>query len=450
MVEQNNMTRIPVASGSYVISKGGKKLLDAHLGTCVGVTLSSRNSNIGGLIHILLPEPYSGDPFGNPENYASTGLPLFINEMRTKKGNNGDELVATVAGGALVGPISDLDLNLDIGGRTVEIVERILGEEKIPIQKSETGGYFSCQISLDLSSWESRIEPLNSELEESSEENFIQPTDEQLEVAIANVTPIPQIVLKVLRMLQSDVYNMVHLAKEIKQDQIISAKILRLCNSAFFSQNMEVDSIDRALVVLGEKRLLQLVVSASMENFFSNKMGGYSLCKGGLFKHSVGTAMICEKLAGFSKILPKDLAYTAGLLHDIGKVALDQYMNLAYPMFYRRVQENTENLINVEKELFGLNHTEVGGRLAEKWDLPERLKEVIEYHHNPEKARVDPELTHLVYVADLIMSRFVVGQELERLNTNSLGARLEKIGVKSEQFQVLIENIAEIIHNLSS
>jgi putative nucleotidyltransferase with HDIG domain len=329
-------------------------------------------------------------------------------------------------------------------------VERILGEEKIPIQKSETGGYFSCQISLDLSSWESRIEPLNSELEESSEENFIQPTDEQLEVAIANVTPIPQIVLKVLRMLQSDVYNMVHLAKEIKQDQIISAKILRLCNSAFFSQNMEVDSIDRALVVLGEKRLLQLVVSASMENFFSNKMGGYSLCKGGLFKHSVGTAMICEKLAGFSKILPKDLAYTAGLLHDIGKVALDQYMNLAYPMFYRRVQENTENLINVEKELFGLNHTEVGGRLAEKWDLPERLKEVIEYHHNPEKARVDPELTHLVYVADLIMSRFVVGQELERLNTNSLGARLEKIGVKSEQFQVLIENIAEIIHNLSS
>jgi putative nucleotidyltransferase with HDIG domain len=271
-----------------------------------------------------------------------------------------------------------------------------------------------------------------------------------MEIAIANVTPIPQIVLKVLRMLQNEVYNMGHLAKEIKQDQIICAKILRLCNSAFFSQNMEVDSIDRALVVLGEKSLLQLVVSASMENYFSNKVGGYSLCKGGLFKHAVGTAMICEKLAEFSKILSGDLAYTGGLLHDIGKVALDQYMNLAYPMFYRRTQENSENLIHVERDLFGLNHTEAGGRLAEEWGMPERLAEVIKYHHNPEKCTVDPELTHLVYIADLIMSRFVVGQELERLNTNSLGARLEKIGIKPEQFQVLIENIAEIIHSLSS
>ncbi len=449
MILKKSSVRFPVPSGSYIISRSEDKVLDAYLGTCIGVTVFSRHADIGGLIHILLPEPSGGDPFGSPVNYASTGLPIFLREIRARAGNNVDDMVATVAGGALVGPVSNLDLDLDIGGRTVEIVERILEDEKIPIQKSETGGYFSCRLSLDLSSWESRIEPICNPMR-SSFDNFFQPTDKQLKNAIANVTPIPQIALKVLRMLQGRKYNMDQLAKEIRQDQIISARILRLCNSAYFSHNVKIDSIDRALVVVGEKHLLELVISASMENFFSQKAGGYSLCKGGLFKHAVGTAMICEKLAGFGKKLPKDLAYTAGLLHDIGKAALDQYMNIAYPMFYRRTQENSENLINVELELFGLNHTEAGGRLAKEWSLPERLAEAIRYHHEPEKATIDPELTHLVYIADLIMSRFLVGQELERLDSEYLGASLEKIGIKSDQFQVLIENIAGIIHHLST
>ena len=439
--------RTPVPSGNYVISSKKNEILDAYLGTCVGITLVDEKKDLGGLMHILLPEPSGMSVMGRIENYARTGLPVFIKALRTELGEQGN-FVATIAGGALVGPVSDLDLNLDLGGRTAEIVENILKSENIPIVKSETGGHFCCCLSLNLSNWESAIKPI-SVPEEGDIGSLVPPTMAQMEAAISRVKPIPQIALKLLRMIKDDFYNMDDLGIEIKQDQIISAKIIRLCNSAYFKQNTNVDSIERALVVIGEKRLLQLVISASMEGFFSSGTGGYSLCKGGLFKHAVGTALICEKLASYNKNIKNDIAYTAGLLHDIGKIALDQFMNKAYPMFYRRTQERDETLVNVEKEAFGLSHTEVGGKLAEMWGLPERLIDVIKYHHSPEKAEYDNELNHLVYFADLLMSRFIVGQELERINTDSFNARLERIGIKAGELSEVIEGLSDIISNLS-
>ncbi len=439
--------RTPVPSGTFVISSNKNEVLDAYLGTCVGITLVDEKKNLGGLMHILLPEPTGMSVLGRMENYAKTGLPLFINALRSELGEPGN-FVATIAGGALVGPVSDLDLNLDIGGRTAEIVENILKSENIPVVKSETGGHFCCCLSLNLSNWESSIKPI-SVPEDRDSEPVEYPSMQQLESAISEVKPIPQIALKLLRMIKDDAYNMDDLGAEIKQDQIISAKIIRLCNSAYFKQNSNVDSIDRALVVLGEKRLLQLVISASMEGFFKSETGGYSLCKGGLFKHAVGTALIAEKLASYNRKISSDIAYTAGLLHDIGKIALDQFMDNAYPMFYRRTQERNETLVNVEKEIFGLDHTDVGGKLAEMWGLPERLIDVIKYHHSPEDAEYDSELSHLIYFADLLMSRFIVGQELERINTDSFHERLERIGIKSGQLPEVVEGISDLISNLS-
>ena len=441
------MKRTPVPSGNFVISNRKNEILDAYLGTCVGVTLVDEKRNLGGLMHILLPEPSGMSVLGKRENYAKTGLPVFIEALRNELEDRGD-FAATIAGGALVGPVSDLDLNLDIGGRTAEIVENILKSENIPVVKSETGGHFCCCLSLNLSNLESTIKPI-SVPEEDDAGSSEPPSVEQIESVISGIKPIPQIALKLLRMIQDDNYGMGDLGVQIKQDQIISAKILRLCNTAYFRQNINVDSIERALVVLGEKRLLQMVVSASMEGFFNSDAGGYSLCKGGLFKHAVGTALISEKLASYNGKISNDIAYTAGLLHDIGKIVLDQFMDRAYPLFYRRTQERNETLVNVEKEIFGLNHTESGGRLAEMWELPDRLVDVIKHHHHPEEAEHDNELNHLVYLADLLMSRFIVGQELERLNTDSFSARLGKVGIKADQFSNVIEELSEIISNLS-
>jgi putative nucleotidyltransferase with HDIG domain len=449
MERGSDYRRYSVSSGNYVVSNQKKEVLNAYLGTCVGVTICDRHNGVGGLIHLLLAEPIAaGVTMGKPENYASTGLPMFLDELY-QKGAKKEHLKAIVAGGVLVGPVSKLDVNLDIGGRTTEVVEKILGQEGIPIAEMETGGYFSCCLSLNLSNWETSIDLINLP-EESPGIRFIKPSKTQLERAMADMRPIPQIVLKIIRMIQDDNYGMLDLAREVRQEQVITAKIIRLCNTAFFQQKIKVDSIDRALRVLGEKRLLQLVISASMEDFFPDNVGGYSLCKGGLFNHAVGTALISEKLAMITGRVSSELAYTAGLLHDIGKVALDQYMGLAFPLFYRKIQVGEDNLINVENEVFGTTHTDIGGLLAEQWSMPEPLTEVIKYHHSPEKASRFPELTNTVYLADLILSRFMVGHELDRLNTDDFTSRLNCLGLTPEQFPALIEELAGDLFHLSA
>jgi len=448
-MEQNPpLRKNSVCSGSFIVSNKKNEILNAHLGTCVGVSICDKHNGIGGLIHLLLGEPTTaGNTLGRPENYAVTGLPMFISELY-KNGAEKEHLKATVAGGVLVGPVSRMDINLDIGGRTTEIVEKILKEEGIPIVKRETGGYFSCCLSLNLSNLETTID-LISMPDASSGIDFVKPTKNQLETAIAHVRPIPQIALKIIRMIQDDSYSILDMAKEIRQEQVLTAKVIRLCNTAFFQQKIKFDSIDRALIVLGEKRLLRLVISSSMEDFFPGESGGYSLCKGGLFNHAVGTAIICEKLANITGIASSDIAYTAGLLHDIGKVLLDQYMGTVFPLFYRRIQTGDESLINVENDIFGTTHAEIGGILAENWSMPDRIVEVIKYHHDPERASVGKELTHIVYLADLILSRFMTGNELDRLNTDDFSVRLNKIGLTPEQFPGIIEKLSEDLSTLS-
>jgi putative nucleotidyltransferase with HDIG domain len=278
--------------------------------------------------------------------------------------------------------------------------------------------------------------------ESSRNRDFKRPNPEELGIAIASVRPIIQIALKVIRMIQDGGWGAQDLAEEIKQDQVISARLLRMCNSAFFYTGDKIDSIDRALVFLGEKQLLKMILSATLKDFFASELKGYSLSKGGLFNHAFGTAVLCKKLAELTGKVPDDLAYTAGLLHDIGKVVLDQYMDTAYSLFYRRTQVEAEELIHVERELFGIDHAGSGGRLAEQWSFPECLIEAISHHHYPERASSESsELTHLVYFADLLMSRFMVGQELEQMNTDSIVARLKRIGLTLQDIPSLIERI---------
>ncbi|MBW2339992.1 MAG: HDOD domain-containing protein [Deltaproteobacteria bacterium] len=426
-----------VASGNYVVSSRKNAILEAYLGTCVGVTLCDSQANLGGLSHFLLSEPTGLDKPWKPATYATTGLPAQKNRLK-----------ATVAGGALVGRISREDLDLDIGGRTTDVVQSILRKEKIPVSEAETGGYFSCRLSLDLQTLKSSIQPIEKQFS-SHRKDFNSPTSDEISHAIHLVRPIPQIALKIARMIHSRTYDMSKVAREIKQDQIISARVIRICNSAFIGLRKKIDSIDRAAVILGEKLLLQLVIAASLEQFFSDSGEGYSLCKGGLFQHALSTAMVAEALAQFTGSASSDIAYTAGLLHDIGKVVLDQYIAPIYPFFYRRTQVDEIDLCGAEEEKLGITHPAVGGLLAKKWALPQNLTDTIRHHHYPEQATVDPELTHLVYLADLLMSRFQVGQELEYMNMDTLAMRMQKVGLTPSQFPRIVDLIPQRVFDVT-
>lgn len=264
------------------------------------------------------------------------------------------------------------------------------------------------------------------------------PNPSQIANAIKHLRPIPQVALKLLRLIGETAYDIQLIADQVGKDQVLTAQTLRLCNSVMYARHSRIDSVDAALVMLGQDQFEKLVLSASLKGYFDQCGLGYSLCKGGLYHHGIGTATVAENIAHFTGRAHRSLAYTAGLIHDIGKVVLDQYIASTYPLFYRCMQQEG-SMLTVEKQVIGTDHTEVGWTLSQQWKLPESLCKAVSCHHEPELAQSHQALVHVVYLADLLMSRFHTGLELERLDTLKLAGRLKHLGLSTAQLPELID-----------
>jgi putative nucleotidyltransferase with HDIG domain len=429
-----------VSAGSYFVGRKQPLVLEAFLGTCVGVAMVDAQAGVGGLAHFLLPEPVSLQSAFQPEKYAASGMPVFLKALYAA-GAQRENLQATMAGGALVGPLDDLDLNLDIGGRTAETVETILKDEGIPINKAETGGVFSCCIQLDMQQWACCIDPSGAERMQGQQTSSL-PSPEEIALVAEGLQPVPQAALKLMRLVEEEEYDIRILAAELRKDQVLSARTLQLANSVMFSTRQRIESIDHALMHLGVNLVMKFVIAAAVEGFFAQSGLGYSLCKGGLYHHAVGVAVIAEKLARLTGETKPGPAYAAGLLHDIGKVVLDQFVGAAYPLFYRKlIEERTADFTQAEQALFGTTHPEVGFQLAQRWSFPDSLAEAIRCHHEPEEGSRHQGLDGLVFLSNLLMSRFRAGLEIGRHAAQSLAPRLAAIGLSTSQLPQIVDMI---------
>ncbi len=428
-----------IHSGIYTVEKAMPMILESSLGTCVGVTLYDFKAKLGGMIHLLLPEPITSDTTSTPLKYASTGLPVFLKELY-ENGAKPENLTACIAGGALVGPITQIDIRLDIGGRITEKVKQILQAEGIIIERSETGGFHTCKLTLDLETGKSQILPIQME-EPQMENDFQKPSHNEILQVMDRLKPIPQITLKLIRMVNEDTYDIQTISKEVKTDQVLTAKTIQLCNTAFFKGRSSIDSLDDALLILGQHMFMKSILSASVDAFYTQSGSGYSLCKGGLFHHALMTAIMAEKLSEWTGEAIPSVAYTAGLLHDIGMVVLDQYVTQSSPLFYHGTLEAKDDFLEMEQKILGINHTEAGRKLSDLWQFPETLKGVIRFHHTPEQATKTKKLIHIIYLAELIMTRFQTGLAIEHINTYNLKNRLAEIGLTPADIPKIIDLI---------
>jgi putative nucleotidyltransferase with HDIG domain len=219
------------------------------------------------------------------------------------------------------------------------------------------------------------------------------------------------------------------IADEIMKDQVLSAKILRLCNSAYIGASRKIASIDQAILYLGSKILIQMVITAQMEGIYGTSEKGYSLCRGGMFHHALATARLSKALASVCRKADPNVAYTAGLLHDIGKVVLDQYIADVQPLFYRMIMEQGQDSSKLEQKIIGFDHCQAGLLLCENWGLPDVLEDAILFHHAPLTVESNREMVNLIYIADLFTGKFLSGLELEKHDPSSIQASLDLLGL---------------------
>jgi HD-like signal output (HDOD) protein len=195
--------------------------------------------------------------------------------------------------------------------------------------------------------------------------------------ALMNLPPFPAVAARILQLLLQEDASIKDLAALVQMDIAFSTEILTLANSALFAFRTEITSIFQASVLLGFERLKAIALTVGLRSYVKNFLTpGLSGC----WRHSLACAVVAEQLAGACSI-ERDQAYLAGLMHDIGRLALATVEPVAYKGLLAEAEKKNIDVLGREEELFGVDHPEAGKWLAEQWNLPKLFGDVAALHH---------------------------------------------------------------------
>jgi putative nucleotidyltransferase with HDIG domain len=250
--------------------------------------------------------------------------------------------------------------------------------------------------------------------------------------------PAPRTLTELLPLLNQADVPAGRVVEVIRYDPVLTAKILRRCNSAAFGLNQPVDDLLDALVRLGFNEVYRLAAVAIAETTLGGAQPGYGFNQGNLWEHSVVTALGSRFLAR-SLGSDENQAFTAALLHDIGKTVLSNTLEKAYTDIMKETQGSGHSLVEAEKILIGVEHAEIGGRLLERWGFPENLVRSVWYHHDPLQAQAHKHLAACIYVGDLIahMLGYAEGHQAYAVRSRAEAMHLLEISAKEIELLML-------------
>jgi len=218
--------------------------------------------------------------------------------------------------------------------------------------------------------------------------------------AIHNLPALPMVLQQVQKIMRNPNSNMNQIATVIAKDQALASKTIQLVNSAYYGMSRRVSSITQAIVILGLDTVTNVMLSISVMKIFSDTTTSLSMEK--FWEHSFSVALMAKALAEFHEEADPENCFISGLLHDLGRLVLDQYM---HEDFVKAMKVNTIkkcSLRRAEIALFGGDHSSVGAYVARRWNLPEFIESAIRFHHKPHLAEQYQHITQIVALADAL------------------------------------------------
>lgn len=228
-------------------------------------------------------------------------------------------------------------------------------------------------------------------------------TAEELVSGVINLISLPEIFIRVSQVLEDPNHNAKQLGDIISHDPALTARILRIVNSAYYSLAVKIELVSRAVSVVGEDDLRNLILATSAVETFKripNQLLDIDL----FWRHSVHTGIVSRLLSRHCNILHGERLFIAGMLHDIGKLVLYYKEPKLSQEVLLEAAESDGVLYSAEKEVIGFTHADVGGALIDAWKLADTLKDVVTYHHTPLKARKYPMETAIVHIANCVVN----------------------------------------------
>lgn len=266
------------------------------------------------------------------------------------------------------------------------------------------------------------------------------PSLDTLVEQITGISTLPQVAFKVMDVAQDPDATAADLKTVVESDPALCTRVLRNVNSAAHGLRMKITNVQQAISYLGFNQIRNLAMTASVGDIFRVEEETGSYRRSQLWRHLVSVG-VCARLVASRLALPNfDDAFLAGLLHDIGIVLEDQHAHDGFRMVIENLRDD-RTLAQVERAYLGFDHTALGTRIAEKWQFPPVMRDVMRYHHSSRQYRGEhPKLVHCVEVANVVCTLKNITSVGRKL-VQAPRAAMEGLGLGMTDVKVLTEDL---------
>lgn len=222
------------------------------------------------------------------------------------------------------------------------------------------------------------------------------------------VSSLPEIFIMINEVANDPTSSFSDIARVVNLDTSLSARLMKIVNSSFYSFPSNIDTVAHAISIIGTEQLHDLALATTiLANFkgIPDNMINMNL----FWRHSLGVAIIARNLAIHCRETNPERYYLAGILHDIGRLIILENLPEESREILTRHHEIGGILWQIEREVLGFDHAEVGASLAKHWNMPLSLEEIIANHHNPGRSKRYPLETTLIHLADIIAKAMELG-----------------------------------------
>jgi putative nucleotidyltransferase with HDIG domain len=252
---------------------------------------------------------------------------------------------------------------------------------------------------------------------------------------VGNLPALPEVVSRIIEMVDSAATTGRQLGHEIAKDQVLSAKVLKLVNSGFYGFSQPISTISHAVTMLGFNTVKSLVLSSSVLELMDQALPG-------LWDHSLACARVSALLAEhLERPNPEEIS-VIGLLHDLGKVVLFRVLPKEFEQVRSTVLRRDVLFCQAEEEVLGVDHGLLGSWLLEKWALPAKLVEPIAEHHHFNPRHDHSDRTALLLLADVLCRAAAFGNGGDRKIPRLPAEALEVMGVSLPVVEEVVERMA--------
>ena len=265
---------------------------------------------------------------------------------------------------------------------------------------------------------------------------------------VKSLPTMPEAGTKMLSLLEEPDTEIYQIEEILRYDPGLTANILKLANSAYFGIPSKIGSVKQAVMVLGFKRLTQLVVASCVSAVMDKSVAGYDLPSGDLWRHSIAVSLAAEALVKDKKKTVSQDVFTPALLHDVGKLVLGTFVKEELEAI-KSIAAKGVPFVVAENMILGTDHAEIGAKILTHWNFPKEVIHAVRWHHDPDSPKAVTNQMDIVYLANLLCQTADTSDGTGGQSVELSPAVIERLGVQLDQFEEISVKIAQWADDLS-